>query len=90
MPYPEYRSWQLFYMIEPWGWHNDEYHFALIATTLHNVNVSKKANLKKVDVFIRKMQDEALKLLKEDEDLSPEQMTRDELIRAVKKDLNIK
>ena len=88
MPYPEYRSWQLFYMIEPWGWQNDEYHSALLAATLYNSNVTKKGNLKKIDSFMRKMQDEALKLLKEDEDVT--QMTPDEILRAVKKDFNIK
>lgn len=34
MPAPEYRRWELFYMIEPWGWQNLEYLFGKLMSVI--------------------------------------------------------
>jgi len=55
MPYPEYASWKRFYLIEPFGWHNEEYRTAAILTMLVNTAVSKKKDQKKIEDYIRDM-----------------------------------
>jgi len=36
IPYPEFRRWRAFYMIEPWGWWNEESNFARLIAMVHN------------------------------------------------------
>jgi hypothetical protein len=62
LPAPEYREWELFYMIEPWGWQNTEYLASAIMTTLLNLQVKKK-DQKKPTHFIRDMAGGILKQL---------------------------
>jgi len=59
MPYEEFASWQVYYMLEPFGFHDNEYRTAVLLTMLANVNASKKSQQKKVSDYVRNM----LKLL---------------------------
>jgi hypothetical protein len=87
LPYPEYRSWELFYLVEPFGFENDEYRSAALLSMLHNINRTK-GKAKDVKDFMRDLQAEALKQLKEPPDIS--ELSREELIRYIKKDFGIK
>jgi hypothetical protein len=87
MPYPEYRSWELFYLLEPWGWHNDEYHAAVHMAMLYNINRGK-GKAKEVKDFMRDMEKQVLEQIQEMPDVT--EMDRDELIRIIKKDFGIK
>jgi hypothetical protein len=42
LPYPEYRRWQLHYMLEPWGWQNLEYLVSAIMAMMLNVTIDEK------------------------------------------------
>jgi hypothetical protein len=54
LPYPEYHDWELFYMLEPWGWHNEEYLMSMIVAMVHNIQVKPKSQ-RKQSYFIRDM-----------------------------------
>ncbi|MCZ2155743.1 MAG: hypothetical protein LC114_17900 [Bryobacterales bacterium] len=88
LPYPEYRSWQLFYLAEPWGWQNDEYHFAALLAMLYNANRGKKGKARDVKDFMRNMQEAVLKELQDAPDIS--EMTREQIIAMVKRDFGIR
>lgn len=88
LPYPEYRRWQLMYMLEPWGWQDAEYRTAAILAKLHNNNIAKKSDAKAPAFFMRDMEKELIKELRKQaqerraEDLSQmEPEARDALIR---------
>jgi len=87
LPYPEFRAWQIYYLLEPWGWHNDEYYAALNLAMLYNINRGK-AKVKEPKEFMRDMQGELLKQLKSERDIT--EMSKDEIIKQVKKDFGIK
>jgi len=87
LPYPEYRSWELFYLLEPWDFENDEYRSAAVLAMLYNINRSK-GKPKEVKEFMRNLEDEVLKMVHEQPSLS--ELSRDELIKQVKKDFGIK
>lgn len=55
MAYPEYALWKAYYLIEPWGWENDEFLFAQLMSQIYNVNVSKRSKMKKPSVWMRDM-----------------------------------
>lgn len=88
MPYPEFRAWQIFYALEPWGWHNEEYHAANLLAMLYNINRGK-GKVKEPRHFIRDM---VTALLKEENDriegMSFEEQ-REYLMRQIKKDFGI-
>lgn len=46
MPYPEYRSWYAFYLIEPFGWIQDEVHVARLLSMLNNTHSTKSKDPK--------------------------------------------
>lgn len=54
LPAPEYRSWQIFNLVEPWGFEDREYRTAIILTMLHNIN-APKGKQKKADAYMRNM-----------------------------------
>lgn len=64
IPYPEFKSWQFYYLLEPFGFEDREYRTASILSKLHNTNVSKKKDLKKPGYFIRDMPKEILKVIR--------------------------
>jgi len=82
MPYPEYRSWQIYYMLEPFGWHDNEYRTASTLAMIHNTSVSKKKDLKSVKDFMRDMESALLKELEArslsapDEDMTEQEKNR--------------
>jgi hypothetical protein len=55
LPYDEFVSWKLFYQLEPWGWHDQEYRTAALLTQMWNVRVSKKSQAKQMDTYYRDM-----------------------------------
>lgn len=55
MSYEEFTSWQTFYLIEPWGWHDREYRTASLLAMLVNVNASKRKDSKDIKDFVRDM-----------------------------------
>lgn len=88
MPYPEYREWLIFYLIEPWGWLNEEMNTARLLSMLHNIHAKKP---KPVKDFIRDMVAGLLEALKPKPDL--DDMTLEEkkilIAQAVKRDFGI-
>lgn len=60
LPAPEYRDWQLMYLLEPWGWHNLEYLASAIMAMILNVNV-KESDRKKSGYFMREMKNIIIK-----------------------------
>jgi len=86
MPYAEFRQWQIYYAIEPFGWHDAEYHTASILAMLYNVNRGK-GKAKEAKDFVRNMVKAVLSELKEQprlEDMTPEQVKA-----QIKKDFGI-
>jgi hypothetical protein len=86
MPFSEFKRWQLFYLVEPWGWPNDEYHTAAILAMLYNANRGKNKT-RDVKDFQRNMLEAALRELAEPLDIT--QIPRDELVKMIKKDFGI-
>lgn len=92
LPYPEFRSWQIYYLLEPWGWENLEYLAGSVLAMLYNVNRGKKGKAKEPKHFMRDMEAALLKQLKEmpDIDNMPNEEKREHLIRQIKQDFGIK
>ena len=89
MPYPEYHSWELFSLVEPFGWHNTEYAIASVMAMLYNVNRGK-GKPKKTQYFMRDMVDLVItELNKKENELRTSELTREELIALIKKDFGI-
>lgn len=89
MPYPEYHSWELYALVEPFGWHNEEYQTASVVATLFNVNRSK-GKPKKVKDFMRDMEKLVIaELEREEQELQVASLTREELITLIKKDFGM-
>lgn len=92
LPYPEFRRWQIFYTVEPWGWWQDEYQTAALLSMLYNANRGKNKSKPPAE-FMRKMVEEVLKELTEPVDPT-ENMTHEqkrEYIKAqIKKDFGIR
>ena len=86
MPYPEYRSWELYYLLEPWGWQNDEYHSAVNSAMLYNINRGKN-KAKSADDFMRDLPADFMRELDKPQ---VEEMTREEIVKQIKKDFGIK
>lgn len=64
LPYPEYKNWQLFYSVEPWGWYPQEYRLARLLALLININRSKNTPLVQPEDFMRDIN----KVIQEKED----------------------
>jgi hypothetical protein len=79
MPYPDYRDWQLMYMLEPWGWPDREFRMAAILAKINNAFISKSSQAKKPDYYMRDMEkgllDKLAELKTENhvEDMDPEE-----------------
>jgi len=65
LPYPEFRTWQLMYILEPWGWHDREIRTASILAKINNAFISKSSQAKKPDYFMRDMEKSVLDKLLE-------------------------
>lgn len=87
MPYPQFRRWQLYYALEPWGWENDEYRTAALLAMLYNAYRGKN-KAKEPKHFIRDMKKEILAALKEEPDIY--ELTPEQVRAQIKKDLGIR
>jgi hypothetical protein len=85
MSYPEYRSWQLFALLEPFGFEDNEYHWASLMSLLYNINKGKK-KARTTKSFMRNMLEETLKELEKRTPRDISEMSREELLARVKKD----
>ena len=84
MSYPEFYSWQLFYRLEPWGFAQADLHKAEILAMLYAINRGK-AKAKDVADF---MPDRLKGILAEiARDIIPEELTREQLLARIKRDL---
>jgi hypothetical protein len=86
LPYPEYYSWQLFYLLEPFGWADNEYRTAAVLAMLYNSNVTSANKAKSVKDFTR---NPISVLMQELEKSEVAEMSRDDLIKRIKKDFGI-
>jgi hypothetical protein len=98
LPAPEYHDWQLFYMIEPWGWVNTEQQVSRILAMLLNLKV-KKNDRKQPSYFIRNVANDIInqieaQRMKQIELKRLDSMTREEkrayLIPIIKRDMGVK
>lgn len=87
LPYPEYHAWELYYLIEPFGWRENEYSTAALLAMLYNVNRGK-GKAKDVGEFMRDIPSAILNELKDKPDIS--ELSREEIIKLIKKDFGIK
>ena len=87
MPYPEFRSWQIFYMLEPWGWENEEYLSAAQIATQYNINRGKGKPAKQPKEFMRDLRK---MILAEVQKPALETLSREELIKIIKQDFGVK
>jgi len=78
LPVEEFESWQLFYMIEPWGWNDEEYRTGATLAMLNNVNASKKKYLKKEADYMRDMPNLIAKAYR---DIGTKDKMRDKLLK---------
>ncbi len=88
MPYPQYRRYQLFYMLEPWGWHDKEERDARALAMLHNVNVWKLADQRPPKDYIRDLGNNVIEtLLRKEVEPNIEEMTVEERKALVKQSM---
>lgn len=71
LPATEYHDWELFYQIEPWGWHEQEYRFAQLRADLYAIANNGKRQFRAID-FMRD-------LVKWVFEIQPNDMTPEEL-----------
>lgn len=55
IPYPEFYGWQLYEMLEPFGWRDREERTGLLLAQIYNTKVEKKSKAKQMTDFIRDM-----------------------------------
>jgi len=60
-------GWQIFYLIEPWGWEDQEYRTAALLTMMHNTHIQKRNQAKKLTSFIRDLPGAVVKYLERKE-----------------------
>jgi hypothetical protein len=91
LPYPEYRDWWLMYLVEPWGWWNEEVNTSRILTAIHNANVTKSKDLKEPEHFMRDMPKMIIESLRKQAPPELDSMNDDEkrafLLERIKRDL---
>lgn len=63
LPYPLYKRWQIYFMLEPWGFPDQEYRTAAVLAQINNSHVQKRSQLQKVDKRMRDMTKGILKHL---------------------------
>jgi hypothetical protein len=79
LPAEEYESWKLYYQIEPFGWHDNEYRMGAILAMLNNVNASKKKDAKKESDYMRDM---PKLIMRAYQNMSAEDKRRERLLKA--------
>ena len=83
LPFDEFVSWKLYYKLEPWGWHDDEYRTAALLTQMWNTRVTKQSQAKKVKDYIRDMPD---LLIRGYQELEREMALKEKMNTASKED----
>lgn len=68
LPYPEFKNWRLMYILEPWGWMNEEVGVARILAMLFNTHVGDEAKAKSPEEYIRQMSASILQHLSESQE----------------------
>jgi len=53
MSQEEYRSWQSYYKLEPFGYQNDEYRWSFAMMMINNSHISKRRDAKRASHFFR-------------------------------------
>lgn len=94
MPYPEFQRWQLYDLVEPIGWPNEEYRTAELLAMLYNANRGK-GRAKEVKDFMRDITGaivNELRTMQKQEELEamPAEQRREYLLGQIKKDFGIK
>lgn len=91
LSYVEYRSWELFYILEPFGFLDREYRTAAPLAMLYNIHKGKNKKDKDPSDFMRDMPKEVLKQLKPAPDISEMSMEekREYMKQQIKKDFGI-
>jgi len=95
LPAPEYHKWELMYLLEPWGWEEQEYRFGKTLAEMWTIANKGKKQFKAID-FMRDMKS-VYKLYEDDiDDMTPEELKqyrkdhREELQAEAKKAFGIK
>jgi len=93
MPYPDYHRYELFYMLEPWGFRNDEYRMARQILAIYQSQGAGKKT--KVTDLMRDMEKQVIEQLEEQNqphpdfsDLSDEEKA--DIIARVKRDFGVR
>lgn len=77
LPYPEFRAWQLFYLIEPFGFADNEYRTASLLAMLYNANRGK-GKAKGAKEFMRDMEKSVMDEIQA-QSAEPRKLTREEI-----------
>ena len=83
LPFDEFMSWKMFYRIEPWGWHDNEYRTAAMLAQMWNTRISKRSQAKKIKDFMRDMPD---LLIRGYQELERESALREKMATASKEE----
>ena len=91
MSAPEFQSWQLYYVLEPWGWQNDEYRTAVLLAQNYNMRKPKKSHARKPSDFMRDMFKAAIREMSEPPDMAgmTDEQRREFIKAQIKKDFGI-
>jgi len=75
LPATEYHDWELMYVLEPWGWEEQEYKFGKLLASMFTIANKGKKSFKAKD-FVRDMQ-KIYKLYEDDvSDMTPEELKK--------------
>lgn len=74
LPYTEIVLWRTFYLLEPWGFHDQEYRTAALLAQIHNANISKKRQAKSATFFMRNMSKKMLEAIQKEKQRIERQM----------------
>jgi len=64
LPYPLYKRWKIFYLLEPFGFADAEYRTAALLAQINNSSATKRSQLQKVTRRMRDMPKELLKYIR--------------------------
>lgn len=73
MPASEYHDWELMYLLEPWGWQEQEYRFGKLLAEMWTIAHKGKKQFKAVD-FMRDLKKWAYEI--EPDELTPEELKK--------------
>jgi len=93
MPYPDYHRCELFYMLEPWGFRNDEYRMARQILAIYQSQGAGKKT--KVTDLMRDMEKQVIEQLQNNAQPHPDftnlnDEEKADIIARVKRDFGVK